>query len=283
MSCLTGGGAGYAVAMRGPLLVLWLGTCAALAATASEHGSLVVGVPVRSGWVVCSDKRIVSPIRGVRDDETKIVQLRPGLVFGVTGLQRVVESVDGQIVVRFSVADVVRAHLDTHAFAGTSDDLRALGDALVAAISEYAARAPGAGLPAADDPDGAGVSVAVFWVDRSRPNVAMLRVSARQPFSAEISMSSAQTGGPPPRPVGMGNTAVWLEVERGKRPEFADARYELAQRGPLHFEAVYQSTSRGEAERFARRMIATTSEMNPVLGLTPSNVGPTADCLQVQR
>lgn len=247
-----------------------------------ERGSLIVGVPVQSGWVVCGDKRVISPIRGVRDDETKVFQIRRSLVFGVTGLQRMIELVDGEIITRFSVADVVRKYLSTRPFAGTQGDVRGLGDELVSAFETYLAQTPPDGRPPSGDADSSGFSVAVFWVDKSGPIGATLRLPFRQRLTIEVSHSRGAIDGGP-RPVGFGNTRVWLELERGKRQAFAQARADATIGALLSPDSGYVTTSRRDAERFARRMIATTSEMNPLLGVTPSDVGPTMDCFQVAR
>lgn len=261
---------------------MWLAAVVALASTTSEHGSLIVGVPVQSGWVVCGDKRVISPIGGVRDDQTKVFQVRRGLVFGVTGLQRMVELLDGEVITSFSVADVVRQHMATRPFTGTQDDLRALGDELATAFQAYLARAPTDALPRFEDSDTSVFSVAVFWVDRSSPTVAMLHVRLRQTATVDISRSHVGIGGGT-RSVGMGNTRVWLELERGKRKEFGKARADASVQALLNPDLDYVKTSRRDAERYARRMIAVTSDMNPLLGPAPSDVGPTADCLQVGR
>lgn len=261
---------------------MWLATVVTLASTTSEHGSLIVGVPVQSGWVVCGDKRVISRIRGVGDDQTKVFQVRPGLVFGVTGLQRMVELVDGEVITSFSVAGVVRQHLATRPFTGTQDDLQALGDELASALQAYLARAPTDGLSGLDDAGTSGFSVAVFWVDRSSPTVAMLHVRLHPTPKVDISRSHVGIGGGA-RSVGMGNTRVWLELERGTRKDFGRARADSLIRALLNPDLDYVTTSRRDAERLARRMIAVTSEMNPLLGLAPSDVGPTADCLQVGR
>jgi len=269
----------YARAVRGSLL-LWLATFVTLASTTRERGSLIVGVPVQSGWVVCGDKRVVSPIRGVHDDQTKVFQVRPGLVFGVTGFQRMVELVEGEAITRFSVADVVKRHLATRLFTGTQDDLQALGDELVSAYQTYLARAPADGLPELDDSDTSGSSIAVFWVDKSSPSVAMLRLRFQPVTEIDISRNRISIGGGA-RSVGMGNTRVWLELERGKRKEFGKARADASIQALLNPASDYVTTSRRDAEQFARRMIAVTSELNPLLGTAPSDVGPTVDCLQV--
>lgn len=268
--------------MQGLVLLAWLAAGVALASTASEHGSLIVGVPVQAGWVVCGDRRVVSPAGGVRDDQAKVFQVRPGLVFGVTGLQRMVELLDGDVITSFSVADVVRQHLATRPFAGTQEDLRALGDELASAFQTYRARAPGNALPRLEDSGTSVFSVALFWVDRSSPTVAMLHVRLHETATVDISRSHVGIGGGT-RSVGMGNTRVWLELERGKRKEFGQARADASIRALLNPGLDYVTTSRRDAERFARRMIAVTSDMNPLLGLAPSDVGPTADCLQVAR
>ena len=264
------------------LLLVWLATFVTMAATASERGSLIVGVPVQSGWVVCGDKRVISPIRGVRDDQTKVFQVRPGLVFGVTGFQRMVELVEGEVITRLSVADVVKQHLATRLFTGTQHDLQALGDELLSAFQTYPLPAPTDGLPGLDDSDTAGVSLALFWVDKSSPNVAMLRLRFHPMAKVDISRSQVGIGGGL-RSVGLGNTRVWLEMERGKRKEFGRARADTSIQAFLNPDSDYVTTSRRDAERFARRMIAVTSEMNPLLGVAPSDVGPTVDCLQVGR
>ena len=193
-----------------------------------------------------------------------------------------VELVEGEVITRFSVADVVRQHLATRLFTGTQDDLQALGDELVSAFQTYLAPAPTDGLPTLDDSDTSGFSIAVFWVDKSSPNVAMLRLRFQPVTEVDISRSRISIGGGP-RSVGMGNTRVWLELERGKRKEFGNARADSSIQAFLKPDADYVTTSRRDAERFARRMIAVTSEMNPLLGLAPSDVGPTVDCLQVGR
>jgi hypothetical protein len=56
-----------------------------------DHGSLVIGMPVASGWVVCGDKRKMSNLVDPTEDEVKVFALGPGVVAAATGLRRVIE------------------------------------------------------------------------------------------------------------------------------------------------------------------------------------------------
>ena len=59
--------------------------------TAIEHGSLVIAMPVASGWMVCGDKRKMSNLVAPTEDEVKVFALGPGVVAAATGLRRVLE------------------------------------------------------------------------------------------------------------------------------------------------------------------------------------------------
>src|SRR4249920_850496 len=98
------------------MLRILLASFLALAAAAwhavgIEHGSLVVAMPVASGWVVCGDTRKNSTLFEATDDEVKVFELGKGVVAGATGLRRVKEGAT-----LFDVADRVQAFVRTRAF-----------------------------------------------------------------------------------------------------------------------------------------------------------------------
>ena len=76
-----------------------------------NHGSLVVAMPVASGWVVCGDKRKMSNLVDPTEDEVKVFALGPGVVAAATGLRRVIE---GETL--FDVVERVQAFARTRPF-----------------------------------------------------------------------------------------------------------------------------------------------------------------------
>ena len=57
-------------------LVAW--TAVVWPPTGLEHGSLVIAMPVASGWVVCGDKRKNSKLFDSTEDEVKVFALANG-------------------------------------------------------------------------------------------------------------------------------------------------------------------------------------------------------------
>ena len=90
-----------------------------------DHGSLVIAMPVASGWVVCGDKRKTSNLVDPTEDEVKVFPFGRGAVAGATGLRRVIE---GETL--FDVVERVRAFANTRPFDGRDDYAEALAKQL---------------------------------------------------------------------------------------------------------------------------------------------------------
>lgn len=251
------------------------------AAIAGEHASLVVAVPTRTGWVVCADKRVINPLRGTRDDDTKVHRIAPAAILATTGTLRFTEQIDGDtFVTRFSASDSVKRVVSTNTFAGTSEYLRALADAVVSDFNAYLSSIPQTEWPDIDEsPDSALFQLPVFWMTRDGvPEMALLRLPWRRTLEAEIRQSRPDDQ---LRPAAFGNLRVWLEVVRGHRPEFDDVRRDAGIRRFVRDAYQRQAVSPREAEAFARRFILLTHQRLPVLQGGEPDVGPTADCLTV--
>ena len=83
------------------------------------------------------------------------------------------------------------------------------------------------------------------------------------------------------RPIVLGNLAVVDELQHGNQPAFADARRDAEIRRFLIAPYLWREQSGPAAERFGRRLIELTSARLGELQRTPTDVGPTADCLSV--
>jgi len=243
-----------------------------------EHGSLVVAAPTRTGWVVCADKRVTSPSRGIRDDDTKVHAIAPSAILAATGTLRFTEESDDTIVTRFSASDSVRRFVSDHVFTGTAEFLRRLADGVVSDFNAYLSSIPRTEWPGFDESrDSTLFQLPLFWNTRDgTPQMALLRLPSRQQPDMEIVISKPDDQ---LRPAAFGNLRVWLEIVRGRRKEFDDLRRDAEIRRFVLSAYDRHTVRPAEAEAFARRLILLTHQRLPLLqGGTP-DVGPTADCL----
>jgi hypothetical protein len=264
---------------------LWLVPVAVLAmlvwrapAPALEHGSLVIAMPVASGWVVCGDKRKNSNLVEATEDEVKVFALAPGVVVGATGLRRVKESTT-----LFDVADATLAFHNTRAFDGKDDYVEALAKYL---SGEFIRTVPTRIWPDIETTTANAPSVftvMLFWTTKAGlPRWADVNFHLRGgPRYASRTTWDVLATGNKIRPVTIGNLAVVDELQHGYRPDFGDARRDPEIRRFLIAPYLWRERMAEEAERFGRRLIELTSARLPALQSRPSDVGPVADCLRI--
>jgi hypothetical protein len=264
--------------MRRTLLVSLFGLAAvAWRLPAIEHGSLVIAMPVASGWVVCGDTRKNSTLVTATDDEVKVFELGKGILAGATGLRRVKESAT-----IFDVAESVKAFAGRRAFDGRDDYIEALAKDISA---EFVRAVPPRIWPEIEtsvESAPSAFTVALFWTTRTGlPRWADLNFHLRGgPRYATRSTWDVLATSNKLRPVTIGNLAVVDELQHGSRPDFADARRDPDVRKFLSAPYLWRERTADEAERFGRRLIELTSARLPALQSKPSDVGPVADCLR---
>jgi hypothetical protein len=263
---------------------LWLASLVVLTAiswqpTVVEHGSLVVAMPVASGWVVCGDTRKNSTLFEATDDEVKVFALGKGVVAGATGLRRVKEGAT-----LFDVADSVKAFERTRAFDGRDDYIEALAKFLSA---EFVRAVPSRIWPEIEASVEAGPSVftvVLFWTTSAGlPRWADLNFHIRDgPRYATRTTWDVLATSNKLRPVTIGNLALIDELQHGFRPAFAEARRDAETRRFLIAPYLWRERTAEEAERFGRRIIELTSARLPELQSKDADVGPVADCLRAE-
>jgi hypothetical protein len=241
-----------------------------------QHGSLVIAMPVASGWVVCGDKRKVSNLAEPTEDEVKVFALGPGVVAASTGLRRVIE---GDTL--FDVVERVQAFARTRPFDRRDDYAEALAKALGA---DFARLVPSRIWPQVEAQERAARSaftVALFWTtpaglprwaDVNFHLVGGPRYTTRTTNDALASSNKL-------RPVVFGNLVLVDELQHGTEPAFAEARRDAEVQRFLVSPYAWRERRTEEAERFGRRLIELTSARLGELQKTVPDVGPSADCL----
>jgi hypothetical protein len=161
----------------------------ALGRASIDHGSLVVALPVASGWVVCGDKRKMSNLVEPTEDEVKVFALGSGVVAAATGLRRVIE---GETL--FDVVERVQAFARTRPFDARDDYAEALAKALG---SDFGRLVPERIWPEVEKQERAArsaFSVALFWTTAAGlPRWA--DVTIRWPRATSFGRSSLATWG----------------------------------------------------------------------------------------
>ena len=244
---------------------------------AIEHGSLVIAMPVASGWVVCGDTRKNSTLYEASDDEVKVFALGKGVVAGATGLRRVKEGAT-----LFDVADSVNAFVRTRAFDGRDDYIEALAKFVSA---EFVRTVPARIWPAIGTAAEAAPSVftvALFWTTGTGlPRWADLNFHVRGgPRYATRTTWDVLATSNKLRPVTIGNLALIDELQHGSQPAFGEARRDADVQRFLIAPYLWRDRTATEAETFGRHIIQLTSGRLGELVKRPSDVGPTADCLR---
>ena len=245
---------------------------------AIEHGSLVIAMPVGTGWMVCGDKRKMSNLVDPTEDEVKVFALGPGVVAAATGLRRVIE---GETL--FDVVERTQAFARTRPFDGRDDYAEALAKALG---SDFGRLVPERVWPQVVEQERkarSAFTVALFWVTTSGlPRWADVNYHlVGGPRYTSRSTNDVLATSNKLRPVVLGNMAIVDELQHGGQPAFADARRDAEIRRFLIAPYLWRGQTAVAAERFGRRLIELTSARLGELQRTPVDVGPTADCLSV--
>lgn len=254
--------------------------CAASAANLVDvqHGSLVIAMPVSSGWVVCGDKRKMSNLVEPTEDEVKVFDLGPGVVAAATGLRRVIE---GETL--FDVVERVQAFARARPFDGRDDYAEALAKALGADFSRLVPERIWPQVAAQERGAPSAFTVAYFWTTPSGlprwADVNFHLIGGPRYTSRSTNDSLATTNRL--RPVILGNPSLIDELQHGNQPAFADVRRDAQMRRFLVGPYAWRDRRTAEAEAFGRRIIALTSARLAELQQKPPDVGPTADCLRV--
>jgi hypothetical protein len=260
------------------ILVSSLIVAAAFHRAAIEHGSLVMAMPVASGWVVCGDKRKMSNLVDPTEDEVKVFELGPGVVAAATGLRRVIE---GETL--FDVVDRVKAFARTRPFDGRDDYAEALAKALGADFTRMVPERIWPQVEKQEREARSAFTVALFWVTKTGlPRWADLNFHlVAGPRYTSRSTNDVLATSNKLRPLILGNLVLVDELQHGFQPAFADARRDPEIRRFLIAPYAWRERTDAEAERFGRRIVELTSARLPELVRKPSDVGPSADCLRV--
>jgi hypothetical protein len=245
---------------------------------ALEHGSLVIAMPVASGWVVCGDKRKMSNLVDPTEDEVKVFALGPGVVAGATGLRRVIEADT-----LFDVVERAQAFARTRPFDGSDEYAEALAKALGADFTRLVPQRIWPQIEAQEREARSAFTVALFWTTKAglpRWADVNFHLVAGPRYTTRTTNDSLATTNKL-RPVVLGNLILVDELQHGYQPAFGDARRDPDVRRFLIAPYVWRERMAVEAERFGRRLIELTSARLGELQRKSSDVGPVADCLRV--
>jgi hypothetical protein len=242
-----------------------------------DHGSLVIAMPVASGWVVCGDKRKMSNLVDPTEDEVKVFPLGPGAVAGATGLRRVIE---GETL--FDVVERVKAFAGRRPFDGRDDYAEALAKQLGADFTRLVPTRIWPDVQQQEREAHSAFTVAVFWVTNAGlprwADVNFHLVAGPRYTSRSTNDTLATTN--KLRPVILGNLALIDELQHGSQLAFGEARRDSDVRRFLIAPYLWRERTAAEAETFGRHIIQLTSGRLSELQKKPSDVGPTADCLR---
>ena len=186
-----------------------------------DHGSLVIAMPVASGWVVCGDKRKMSNLVDPTEDEVKVFQLGPGVVAGATGLRRVIE---GDTL--FDVVEQVKAFARTRPFDGRDDYAEALAKQLGADFMRLVPTRIWPDVQQQEREAHSAFTVAIFWVTNAGlPRWADVNFHlVAGPRYATRSTNDTLATSNKLRPVILGNLVLIDELQHGSQPAFGEAR-----------------------------------------------------------
>jgi hypothetical protein len=243
-----------------------------------QHGSLVIAMPVSSGWVVCGDKRKMSNLVDPTEDEVKVFALGPGVVAGATGLRRVIE---GETL--FDVVERVQDFARTRPFDGRDDYAERLAKALGADFTRLVPSRIWPQVEAQEREARSAFTVTLFWLTKDglpRWADVNFHLVAGPRYTTRTTNDSLATTNKL-RPVVLGNLILIDELQHGFQPAFGEARRDAEIRRFLIAPYAWRERTGEEAERFGRRIIALTSARLNELQPKPSDVGPGADCLRV--
>ena len=269
----------YGFGMRALLFAsLAVLTAAAWRPTALEHGSLVIAMPVASGWVVCGDKRKNSTLFDATEDEVKVFALARGVVAGATGLRRVNEGVT-----LFDVVESVKSFHGTRPFDGRDDYVEALAKFLSAEFVRAVPPRIWPEIEASAEQAPSVYTVMLFWTTGAGlPRWADVNFHLRGgPRYATRTTWDVLATSNKLRPVTIGNLAVVDELQHGFSPAFAEARRDPDIRRFLIAPYLWREHAADAAERFGRRLIELTNARLPELQ-SKADVGPVADCLRAE-
>ena len=259
-------------------IAIVLATCWAASLVEIQHGSLVIAMPVASGWVVCGDKRKMSTLVDPTEDEVKVFQLGPGVVAGATGLRRVIE---GETL--FDVVERVKAFARTRPFDRRDDYAEALAKALGADFARLVPERIWPQVQSQEREARSAFTVALFWVTSTGlprwADVNFHLVAGPRYTSRSTNDTLATTN--KLRPVILGDLVLIDELQHGSQPAFGEARRDPQVRRFLIAPYLWKERTATEAETFGRRIIEVTSARLGELQKKPTDVGPTADCLRV--
>ena len=257
-------------------LVAW--TAVVWPPTGLEHGSLVIAMPVASGWVVCGDKRKNSNLFDSTEDEVKVFALANGVAAGATGLRRVNEGPT-----LFDVVESVKTFHRTRPFDGRDDYVEALAAFLSAEFVRTVPPRIWPEIEASVEQAPSVFTVMLFWTSAAGlPRWADVNFHLRGgPRHATRSTWDVLATSNKLRPVTIGNLAVVDELQHGFGPAFAEARRDPDIRRFLIAPYLWREHAADEAERFGRRLIELTNARLPELQ-SKADVGPVADCLRVE-
>jgi hypothetical protein len=246
-----------------------------------QHGSLVIAMPVASGWVVCGDKRRTNSVFAGSDDEVKVFEVTKAVIAGMTGLRRVNENNQTY----FDVAERVKAFVKANRFDGRREYIETLARSLGDDFVRLVPRRIWLDVEKIEIQSRTTYTVMLFWVTPSglpQWGEATFNLRGGPTYAARSTRESIARSNQL-RPIVMGNLGVVDELQNGHSAAFDEVRQDSDVRWFLRDRYMWRERSEADAERFGRRIIALTSERLPELDRKDSNVGPHADCERVSR
>jgi hypothetical protein len=250
--------------------------------------TLFMATPTRDGIVLAADQRTWDPLRGVRDDQEKVVRLGTHTAFATTGLpcyERFFFQPPAPpvFIPLYDAAEVIRE------FYGAADPLfpestQGLADRLMSTFAEHLRRLPFPQWPECAGPPDDILYQAVF-VQYCRRAGAFRYVLAKFLYrkDRQDTLPGVRWREADPKRFGLarslpaGNLAVYHEVVGGNDPQFDDLRGHPGVRRFLIELTPAEGVSAEEAVEFSRFFIQECSRRTPLLDGSPYQIGPTCD------
>lgn len=263
---------------------MWWAATISLFVCVPLEATLVVGVTVRDGWVVCADKRVYDRARGDVDEAVKVSRI-PGdaLVAFIGGhrFYRLRAERDGRFTL---LPDIFNAERSLHLFLKGRRfvDNKAfwhdIGGHLKNQLTEVFAREPNLQANSHEN-----FKAVFFWLGADRrPRRRVLNVIFVRTSNVTWNVDDTR--------IERGNkSAVVLEGSLANElSEGQDRRFDAVRGHPqvkpfLRAQPAKASVSRQDAEAFAKRLIELASQRLAELQLTDGHVSPTSDCMSVRR
>ena len=235
-------------------------------------GSLVVAIPSRDGLIICADKRRIIGDQ-VEDNFSKLLLIRPGLAFAVTGYPTFLFK--GQV--EFDAFDISKRVLTQST--SSADVQRHVSELAERLRSDFEteARTYDPADPLNDAPPSYVLfQVAIFSLrSDQKPNLSLIQLEYHKPST--VTTNVVQQGPETFEKLGitaLGDASLLRELREGHDPTFDHLRNDPSFARFINSTVSAKEESADSVKSFATRFIQEAHK-------TSSKIGPTCECVQL--